>query len=472
MAKNNHAHHLLLRLLEHGTPMQRDHLINQFYGHIPALIKHKYASTILEYIYTDIAKPNQRRNMVQEFFGPEYRTFKDDSKKSLEEIVSDNPDKLPKIVENIKGSVLPILNKPELMNHSIIHLPLRLFFQYSDMVSKTDMINHLKENVVRIVHTKDGAKIGCQCIAYGSPKDRKAIVKTLKTYCQKVAMEEYAHVFLLRIFQSVDDTVLVNKVIGSELKEHLLEISLDRFGRLPILYILSPKNKRYFSESTLALLEPVYEIEKDPETGEEKKVSLSKKDDNIRQLELMNGLMSSLQLMVKKATFRLITSNYGKDIVFETIFNTISENNEEIKQELYNAVLRLINFENKEGFENFESDDNASKAFHALDFLREEPVQEEDIMTHYLAHRTIRRLIEDEDGFAIQVYNRIKDRLWDYTEQPFSNWVVYSLLESPATKEKVEKVLKKKMKDLKGLASDEKNKANQAMVNALTKTSK
>lgn len=42
-----------------------------------------------------------------------------------------------------------------------------------------------------------------------------------------------------------------------------------------------------------------------------------------------------------------------------------------------------------------------------------------------------------EEGFAVQVYERIKDKIWEYTEQQFSSWVVFSLLEAPDTKEKV-----------------------------------
>lgn len=277
---------------------------------------------------------------------------------------------------------------------------------------------------------------------------------------QKIAQEEYAHIFLLRIFQNVDDTVLINKAILSEIKEALLELSLDRFGRLPILHILSPKNKRYFSESTLSQLEDVFIPEKSDEDEKPKMVRSCKKDDNIRQMELLNYLLPSLQLMVQKQAFRLITSNYGKDILYETILRTL---NNEDKQKLYDSVLRLINYEPSE-----EMEEEISKEFHALDFLKEPKPQEEDIMTHYLAHRTVRRLIEDEEGFAKLVYEKVKDKIWDYTRTPFSSWVIYSLLMSEDTQNNVKKELENHLEELKEVASEELNKAAQAILKFLT----
>ncbi len=36
------------------------------------------------------------------------------------------------------------------------------------------------ETMMRFVHTRDGAAVGCMVLAYGSPKDRKKGVKAMK----------------------------------------------------------------------------------------------------------------------------------------------------------------------------------------------------------------------------------------------------------------------------------------------------
>ena len=48
----------------------------------------------------------------------------------------------------------------------------------------------------------------CVCV-----QDRKVIVKSLKGHLVKVCKDEAGHMVLLAIFDSVDDTVLVQKAI-------------------------------------------------------------------------------------------------------------------------------------------------------------------------------------------------------------------------------------------------------------------
>lgn len=76
-----------------------------------------------------------------------------------------------------------------------------------------EVIDLLKERVVEMVHTKDGVICGMRSIWYGNPKERKIIVRTLKSLVSKLCMEEHGHLLLLAIFDAVDDTLLVQKVI-------------------------------------------------------------------------------------------------------------------------------------------------------------------------------------------------------------------------------------------------------------------
>ena len=50
-------------------------------------------------------------------------------------------------------------------------------------------------------------------------QDRKVIIKSLKTNIVKVCKEEYGHMVLLSIFDSVDDTKLVRVIV--------LDVSID-----------------------------------------------------------------------------------------------------------------------------------------------------------------------------------------------------------------------------------------------------
>ncbi len=74
--------------------------------------------------------------------------------------------------------------------------------------------------LVRLVHTKDGAQVACAVITYGTAKDRKKAIKGLAGQAEsivKIARDEYGHVVLMCILDTVDDTALLKKQILPEL---------------------------------------------------------------------------------------------------------------------------------------------------------------------------------------------------------------------------------------------------------------
>lgn len=72
-------------------------------------------------------------------------------------------------------------------------------------------------------------------------QDRKVIVKSLKGLVTKVCQEENGHLLMLGIFDSVDDTVLVKKVLlsVSSVCHHLaFDVTFD----LPPLTLHPPRS--------------------------------------------------------------------------------------------------------------------------------------------------------------------------------------------------------------------------------------
>ncbi len=75
--------------------------------------------------------------------------------------------------------------------------------------------------LVRLVHTKEGAQVACAVITYGTAKDRKKAIKGLAGQPDsifKMAQDEFGHVVLLCILDTVDDTALLKKQILPELQ--------------------------------------------------------------------------------------------------------------------------------------------------------------------------------------------------------------------------------------------------------------
>ncbi len=75
------------------------------------------------------------------------------------------------------------------------------------------MIESLRESAPHMVHTRDGTRVAMTCVWWGSVKDRKSLVKSLKGHVAKLCQEEHGHLLLLAVFDCVDDTVLVQKAI-------------------------------------------------------------------------------------------------------------------------------------------------------------------------------------------------------------------------------------------------------------------
>ncbi|XP_049850690.1 pumilio homolog 3 [Schistocerca gregaria] len=474
MAKNRYAHKLLMRMLKRGSQEQKNFLIGQFYGQVTLLMRHPNAAAVIEYIYESIATPKQRADLVIEFYGGEFVHFKGESKLTLEGILRDHPEKKPTILAHIRQSIMPIINKTDtsaILNHSILHLPLLKLFELDTPANNAVLIGAMKDAVIRLVHSKDGARVACHCIAYGTAKDRKAIIKSMRGYVMRIAKEEFGHLVLLRIFNAVDDTTLVSKYIISELKPGLLELAQDRFGRLSLLYLLSPLNRRYFSEFTLSLLQPVYiPLQKptDQPSDAVDRVATSLKDPAIRQIQLLNAILPQFVQMVKRQALRLITHTYARDILVETIYAAPSVLSSERMLDLYQSVTQLLG-EPVHSHPDEEEEDDTTKHFHTSDFLREAPLPPEDIMTHHLAHRTLRRLVEDDTAFAECTFKKIKDRIFHYATLPFSSWVIYSLLISEATRSGVEEILKPHIDELsQTYEQNQKNKAISAIVCFLT----
>ena len=60
------------------------------------------------------------------------------------------------------------------------------------------LTQYMKKNI-NIVYAifREGAYVALMCIWHGTAKDRKAIIKSFKTFMMKTAQEEYGHLVLM-----------------------------------------------------------------------------------------------------------------------------------------------------------------------------------------------------------------------------------------------------------------------------------
>jgi pumilio family protein 6 len=79
--------------------------------------------------------------------------------------------------------------------------------------AREELIDAVKEKLIKMVHSRDGARVAIYCLWYGTSKDRKLLIKSFKSFVVKIAKEEQGYPILWTIFDIVDDTKLVSKMI-------------------------------------------------------------------------------------------------------------------------------------------------------------------------------------------------------------------------------------------------------------------
>ena len=106
-----------------------------------------------------------------------------------------------------------------------------------------------------MIHTPDGARTGLHCVWFGSAKDRKLILKTMKEFLVKVVTADSGYLLALGAIDSVDDTVLVRKMLISPILKELDVLMEQKPARKVIWYVLNGRDPKTFLPDVVRLLE-------------------------------------------------------------------------------------------------------------------------------------------------------------------------------------------------------------------------
>uniref|UniRef100_A0A8C2EY62 PUM-HD domain-containing protein n=1 Tax=Cyprinus carpio TaxID=7962 RepID=A0A8C2EY62_CYPCA len=253
LSKSKYARNIVKKFLMYGSKQQVGEVMSAFKGNVRQMLRHSEASSVVEYAYNDKAILSQRLMLTEELYGNTFQVCKSSVCPTLEKVLEANPEKLDGIMDEMKQILTPM-----------------------------EMIESIREAVVYMAHTHDGARVTMHCLWHGTPKDRKVIVKTLKSYIAKFAMGEYAHLVLLAAFDCIDDTKLVKQIIISEMVSSLSEVIGNKSGKKVLLYLLSPRDPAHFLPEIIQVLEK----------GDGN--AHSKKDVAIRRKELLEAVSPPL----------------------------------------------------------------------------------------------------------------------------------------------------------------------------------
>ncbi|CAN7106771.1 pumilio homolog 24 [Brassica rapa] len=434
LASNTYAVHVLQKMLDGASKQQLSACISSLRGHVASLLRHMVGSVVVDHAY-HLGNAAQKQELLGELYSTELQLFKDlnsTSEKRVVDIIAKLGLQKGSVIRHMTAIVQPILEKG-IVDHNITHKLLIEYMTVADKTSAAFVIQQLSGPLlIRMVHTRDGSRLAMLCVKHGSAKERKKLIKAMKTekdsHVGSIASDQYGSMVLACIFSIVDDTKLVTKIIVRELEANLKDLVMGKNGRRPLLQLLHPNSSRYFSRDDLASLElsvpslclmdksetkdsdgkESAEEEKDEEedtvteqSGLEENVTVagSKKDPLLRRQELLvkSGLAERLIDVCVENAEEFLKSNFAKEVMYEVavggcdgiLLPTLSEN----LRELYQAIASVA----------------------AEPKPEESEKSSQHILEDFHSSRTIRRLVLDSPTFASILFKKAlsgKCRSW------------------------------------------------------------
>nr|KJB34631.1 hypothetical protein B456_006G077200 [Gossypium raimondii] len=451
---NAYAVHLVKKMFDAASKKQLAGVISSLRGHVASLLRHMVGSVVIEHAY-QLGNATQKQELLMELYSTELHLFKDlaSIKESrLIDIISKLDLQKSSVLRHMSSVIQPILEKG-ILDHSMIHRVLIEYLDIADKSSAADIIQQLSGPLlVRMIHTREGSKIGMLCVKHGSAKERKKIIKGMKGHISKIAHDQCGCMVLVSIFSMVDDTKLITKIIIRQLQTTLKELALDKSARRLLLQLLHPNYSRYLNTDGLASLNLTVpslsskneseikskKLSRDEESSKEaaksdipeenldeestKEVATTdsdmeatesgksdtpeenlnsaeggKKDPSLRRRELLvnSGLAENLIDVCIENAEELLTSNFGKEVIFEVAKGgsdgILHPTLDEKLNNLHEAIAEL-----------------AAKP-------KSDESEEEHVLENFHSSRTIRKLILDCPAFASTLWKKSlegKCQLW------------------------------------------------------------
>jgi len=241
------------------------------------------------------------------------------------------------------------------------------------------------------------------------------MLKTMKPFVVKICKEEYGHMVMLRMFDVVDDTVLMSKAILAEIIKEMEDIAKDKFGRRVILYLLAGRSPKYISPQSIELLAK----------GDIVRANTSKKDAAIRASELLGYISPALVSLIATKTRKLTSEPLACQVVLETMLHAAGD-----KGPAMQALIDLAAANPAEA---------TSDEPHPLLKMPTDRFYKTLVQSDYKAP-----LAEPSLHFGKALLQKISPYIGFYINHGSSAFIFLALLENPETAEETKKLLTSK----------------------------
>ena len=141
----------------------------------------------------------------------------------------------------------------------------------------------MKEKLPSLLASKQGLLVACAFFNVLDAKDRKLVLKSLQEPLKEMLQNKVAHLFILHILNTLDDTVLAKKKLLQDILVHVDDLYQDPNYQNVLIGIYEPQAKRYFKKEDFDAFNAL------------KEHSTSKKDPEQRRTELIKIIQGPLE---------------------------------------------------------------------------------------------------------------------------------------------------------------------------------
>ncbi|KAF6262527.1 armadillo-type protein [Scenedesmus sp. NREL 46B-D3] len=390
LSKSKYGRHVVQKVISLAKREDVPGLAKLFRGHVAELLRHPAGADVLEDLYSVCPQPC-RNTLCSELYGREFTLFGGVSAQSegishLSQLLAGvDAKKRQAVVGSLYKGLAPVLEKA-LLHPAMTHRLLRELLTEapgSIVADAVDTVAAAGGNALKLVHTHDGAAAACMALAYGTPKDRKRLVKGMKD-----SENEWGHAV-------VATALSVSKLGDWVTNKHAARV---------LLQLLAPDNHRYLPQVTCEMLHPPAKC-------------------------MMDSLAAALLVLCAEQAGQLLCSQVGADVVVEVARGAAGGLLWELQQQGVEAVHAAVVQQKQKGKKGTAAAADAGADAGEQDAAETEQ-QQEPLLTQYFASRALRRLLlagdsAGADGAGARAFAQ---QLWQHALQGQCRQLVGAML--------------------------------------------
>jgi pumilio homology domain family member 6 len=207
------------------------------------------------------------------------------------------------------------------VSNAIVHCALWEYVSELELLSdqaeaerlRREIIDLCLDTIAEMVHTRHGSLVSRYLLAYGTAKDRKAIIKLLRPHIERIALDTEAQLVLFTVLDVTDDTKMLTKSLLSELTSQKMvkKLYAHANGRRTLLYPLVGRSTRHFTPAAIASIKATDEIRE--------KAGTSKKDEALRREEIKKAVSEDMLKAVQDNAKEMMLDPAGSLLVTEVL---------------------------------------------------------------------------------------------------------------------------------------------------------